>query len=200
MRLRATRSCGGARPEHAWGPSGSRGSSQAGVCLPIPAAGTEPVGVRCPDGGSSGCLAASAAGGRLYRAGAGAAERALRISRRGSKDGLRERLSATAPETIYLMNPAEIGELRSAVERIHRCPATYRVTERVRDQQTRGPGRALRYPGAPSGHALLRLARPGRQGGSAPGHHRSPEGPDSHFSRCRAVRPRGWAAVSYVRR
>jgi hypothetical protein len=33
------------------------------------------------------------------------------------------------------MNQAEIDELRSAVERIHRCPATYRVTERVRDQQ-----------------------------------------------------------------
>jgi hypothetical protein len=33
------------------------------------------------------------------------------------------------------MNRAEIEELRSAVERTHRCPATYRVTERVRDQQ-----------------------------------------------------------------
>jgi hypothetical protein len=33
------------------------------------------------------------------------------------------------------MNQAEIDELKSAVERTHRCPATYRVTERVRDQQ-----------------------------------------------------------------
>jgi hypothetical protein len=33
------------------------------------------------------------------------------------------------------MNQTDIDELKAAVERIHRCPATYRVTERVRDQQ-----------------------------------------------------------------
>jgi hypothetical protein len=33
------------------------------------------------------------------------------------------------------MTEAEIGELKAAVERHHRCPATYRATERVRDQQ-----------------------------------------------------------------
>jgi hypothetical protein len=33
------------------------------------------------------------------------------------------------------MTEAEIGELKAAVERNHRCPATYRATERVREQQ-----------------------------------------------------------------
>jgi DNA-binding GntR family transcriptional regulator len=32
------------------------------------------------------------------------------------------------------MTEAEIGELKEAVERAHRCPATYRTTERVREQ------------------------------------------------------------------
>jgi hypothetical protein len=33
------------------------------------------------------------------------------------------------------MTEAEIAELKAAVEREHRCPATYRATERVREQQ-----------------------------------------------------------------
>jgi hypothetical protein len=33
------------------------------------------------------------------------------------------------------MIEADIGELKAAVERAHRCPATYRATERVREQQ-----------------------------------------------------------------
>jgi hypothetical protein len=32
------------------------------------------------------------------------------------------------------MNETDIAELKAAVERAHRCPATYRSTERVRDQ------------------------------------------------------------------
>ena len=32
------------------------------------------------------------------------------------------------------MNEPEIAELKVAVERAHRCPATYRSAERVRDQ------------------------------------------------------------------
>ena len=32
------------------------------------------------------------------------------------------------------MNETEIAELKVAVERAHRCPATYRSTERVREQ------------------------------------------------------------------
>jgi hypothetical protein len=31
------------------------------------------------------------------------------------------------------MTETEIAELKVAVERLHRCPATYRTTERVRD-------------------------------------------------------------------
>jgi hypothetical protein len=33
------------------------------------------------------------------------------------------------------MTEADIGELKAAVERHPRCPATYRATERVREQQ-----------------------------------------------------------------
>ena len=33
------------------------------------------------------------------------------------------------------MTEADIAELKAAVERHHRCPATYRATERVREQQ-----------------------------------------------------------------
>jgi hypothetical protein len=33
------------------------------------------------------------------------------------------------------MNDNEIAELKAAVERAHRCPATYRTYERVREQQ-----------------------------------------------------------------
>ncbi|HYF39373.1 MAG TPA: hypothetical protein VD930_06795 [Gemmatimonadales bacterium] len=33
------------------------------------------------------------------------------------------------------MTETEIAELKAAVERAHRCPATYRTYERVRDQQ-----------------------------------------------------------------
>jgi hypothetical protein len=33
------------------------------------------------------------------------------------------------------MNQKDIAELKSIVERIHRCPATYRTWERVRDQE-----------------------------------------------------------------
>ena len=33
------------------------------------------------------------------------------------------------------MNDTDIAELKAAVERAHRCPATYRSTERARDQQ-----------------------------------------------------------------
>ena len=33
------------------------------------------------------------------------------------------------------MTEAEIAELKAAVERAHRCPATYRTYERVREQQ-----------------------------------------------------------------
>ncbi|MFL5512391.1 MAG: hypothetical protein ACJ8CN_08145 [Gemmatimonadales bacterium] len=32
------------------------------------------------------------------------------------------------------MNDTEIAELKTAVERAHRCPATYRASERVREQ------------------------------------------------------------------
>jgi len=32
------------------------------------------------------------------------------------------------------MNDTEIAELKAAVERAHRCPATYRTSERVREQ------------------------------------------------------------------
>ena len=32
------------------------------------------------------------------------------------------------------MNDTEIAELKAAVERAHRCPATYRAAERVREQ------------------------------------------------------------------
>jgi hypothetical protein len=32
------------------------------------------------------------------------------------------------------MNETEIAELKAAVERVHRCPATYRTYERVREQ------------------------------------------------------------------
>ena len=32
------------------------------------------------------------------------------------------------------MNDPEIAELKAAVERAHRCPATYRASERVREQ------------------------------------------------------------------
>jgi DNA-binding GntR family transcriptional regulator len=32
------------------------------------------------------------------------------------------------------MNDTEIAELKAAVERAHRCPATYRSAERVREQ------------------------------------------------------------------
>ncbi len=32
------------------------------------------------------------------------------------------------------MNTTEIAELKAAVERAHRCPATYRASERVREQ------------------------------------------------------------------
>jgi hypothetical protein len=33
------------------------------------------------------------------------------------------------------MTESEIAELKAAVERAHRCPATYRTQERVREQQ-----------------------------------------------------------------
>jgi hypothetical protein len=33
------------------------------------------------------------------------------------------------------MTEAEIAELKTAVERAHHCPATYRAQERVREQQ-----------------------------------------------------------------
>jgi hypothetical protein len=33
------------------------------------------------------------------------------------------------------MNQKDIAELKSIVERVHRCPATYRTWERVRDQE-----------------------------------------------------------------
>jgi hypothetical protein len=33
------------------------------------------------------------------------------------------------------MNDADIAELKAAVEREHRCPATYRTSEQVREQQ-----------------------------------------------------------------
>jgi hypothetical protein len=33
------------------------------------------------------------------------------------------------------MTETEIAELKAAVERVHRCPATYRTLERVREQQ-----------------------------------------------------------------
>jgi hypothetical protein len=33
------------------------------------------------------------------------------------------------------MNDSEIAELKVAVEREHRCPATYRAVERVKEQQ-----------------------------------------------------------------
>jgi hypothetical protein len=33
------------------------------------------------------------------------------------------------------MNDTEIAELKAAVERAHRCPATYRTYERVREQE-----------------------------------------------------------------
>jgi len=33
------------------------------------------------------------------------------------------------------MNETEIAQLKAAVERAHRCPATYRSSERVREQQ-----------------------------------------------------------------
>jgi hypothetical protein len=33
------------------------------------------------------------------------------------------------------MTEADIAELKAAVERHHRCPAIYRATERVREQQ-----------------------------------------------------------------
>ncbi|HEX6433379.1 MAG TPA: hypothetical protein VFZ87_04025 [Gemmatimonadales bacterium] len=33
------------------------------------------------------------------------------------------------------MTETEIAELKAAVERAHRCPATYRTHERVREQQ-----------------------------------------------------------------
>jgi hypothetical protein len=33
------------------------------------------------------------------------------------------------------MNESEITELKAAVEREHRCPATYRASEKVRDRQ-----------------------------------------------------------------
>ena len=33
------------------------------------------------------------------------------------------------------MTENEIAELKAAVERVHRCPATYRTFERVREQQ-----------------------------------------------------------------
>jgi hypothetical protein len=33
------------------------------------------------------------------------------------------------------MTEDEIAELKAAVERVHRCPATYRTHERVREQQ-----------------------------------------------------------------
>ena len=33
------------------------------------------------------------------------------------------------------MNDSEIAQLKAAVERDHRCPATYRTYERVREQQ-----------------------------------------------------------------
>jgi hypothetical protein len=32
------------------------------------------------------------------------------------------------------MNQSEIDELRAAVDRVHRCPATYRTSEWVREQ------------------------------------------------------------------
>ena len=32
------------------------------------------------------------------------------------------------------MNQTDIAELKSLVERVHRCPATYRASELVRDQ------------------------------------------------------------------
>ena len=32
------------------------------------------------------------------------------------------------------MNDSEIADLKAAVERAHRCPATYRSSERVREQ------------------------------------------------------------------
>jgi hypothetical protein len=34
-----------------------------------------------------------------------------------------------------IMTESEIAELKTAVERAHRCPATYRTYERVREQQ-----------------------------------------------------------------
>jgi hypothetical protein len=33
------------------------------------------------------------------------------------------------------MTETEIAELKLAVERVHRCPATYRTTERVRESE-----------------------------------------------------------------
>jgi hypothetical protein len=64
------------------------------------------------------------------------------------------------------MNQAEIDELRSAVERIHRCPATYRVTERVRDQQREvqvGLFDILGHPRAMLCYAWLESAGSGAQ-------------------------------------
>jgi hypothetical protein len=33
------------------------------------------------------------------------------------------------------MNETDIAELKASVERVHRCPATYRTSERVREGQ-----------------------------------------------------------------
>jgi hypothetical protein len=63
------------------------------------------------------------------------------------------------------MNQAEIDELRSAVERIHRCPATYRVTERVRDQQRQVQVALFDILGHP--RAMLCYARLDSAGGGA---------------------------------
>jgi hypothetical protein len=64
------------------------------------------------------------------------------------------------------MNQAEIDELKSAVERIHRCPATFRVTERVRDQQRQVEVALFDILGHP--RAMLCYAWTESAGGSGP--------------------------------
>jgi hypothetical protein len=64
------------------------------------------------------------------------------------------------------MTPAEIDELKAAVERIHRCPATFRVTERVRDQQRQVEVALFDILGHP--RALLCYAWAESAGGSGP--------------------------------
>jgi DNA-binding GntR family transcriptional regulator len=50
--------------------------------------------------------------------------------------GLRQELDPIAGAVTRppKMTETEIAELKVAVERVHRCPATYRTTERVREE------------------------------------------------------------------